>query len=143
MRKFAPLAALVLVAAVGCKPKVEDQVVGTWTGPQNTNVIITKEKTWSSDIPAGPMTLKMEGSWTVNGDGINMKPEKVNGQPAAVVLQQITDMAKRMNAPKAQIDQANDLMKADDFTLSGDGKTLTLKNPRAGQQAVTLTKKEG
>ncbi|MGV3616582.1 MAG: hypothetical protein ACO1SV_14735 [Fimbriimonas sp.] len=140
MRKLVPLAALVVVVAVGCKPKLEDQVVGSWSGPNNSTVVVAKEKTWTSDIPAGGMTLKIKGDWTVNGDSITMTPKTVNDQPAAQVAKQMTDMGKKMGLPKAQLDQMNDLVKADDFKLSDDGKTLTLKNPRQGQ-AVTLTKK--
>jgi len=33
------------------------------------------------------------------------------------------------------------MVKPDDFTLSDDGKTLTMKNPKQGQPS-TLTKKE-
>jgi hypothetical protein len=140
MRKLAPLAALLIVAAVGCKPKLEDQVVGSWSGPNNSSVTVNKDKSWTSDIPAGGMTLRITGTWAGSGDTVTMTPQTVNDQPAAQVAKQMTDMGKKMGLPKAQLDQMNDLVSADDFKLSDDGKTLTLKNPRQGK-AVTLTKK--
>ncbi len=131
-----PLAGLLLFAAVGCKPKLEDQVVGTWSGPNNSSVTINQDKTWTSDIPAGPVTLKTKGDWVVNGDAVTLTPKTVNDRPVAEVVKQIQDVAKRMGQNAGPL---ADLAKPDDFTVSSDGKTLTLKNPKNGP--MTLTKK--
>jgi hypothetical protein len=142
MRNFLPVATLALLAVAGCKPKPEDQIPGTWTGPNNFNVTFTKDKSWTSDLAAGAMTAKMTGTWSASGNTITVTPTTLNGQPAAQVAKQLADVGRRMGLPKDKADALVSIVTPDDFTLSDDGKTLTKKNPKKGQE-MTLTKKEG
>lgn len=137
MRKFVPFAALVLVAAAGCKPKPEDQVVGTWSGMGNGTVSINKDKTWTSEMPAGGMTAKVNGKWSITGNTLDMKIDTVNGQPVQTIIDQISKMMPK-DAPKIA-----EQMKGFKLDLTEDGKSLGSKTPGPGGQTLTLTKQAG
>jgi hypothetical protein len=142
MRNFLPVATLALLAVAGCKPKPEDQIPGTWTSANNFNVTFTKDKSWTSDMAAGVMTAKMTGTWSASGNTITITPTTLNGQSAAQVAKQLAGAARQRGLSKDQTDALVNVVSPDDFTLSDDGKTLTKKNPKKGQE-MTLTKKEG
>ncbi|MGV3616583.1 MAG: hypothetical protein ACO1SV_14740 [Fimbriimonas sp.] len=135
MRNYAPLAVL-LVAVAGCKPKLEDQIVGSWGGPNNATITIAKDKTWTSKMTMGRVPIDVKGGWTVAGDAATLTPSMVNGQPAA----QVVEMAKAMGVSKAQFDALGQFLAGTDYTLGADGKTLTPKAAGRGQ-GVVLTKK--
>jgi hypothetical protein len=140
MRKFVPLtaAALVAVAAVGCKPKPEDQVVGTWSGMGSGSVTINKDKTWTANMPTAPgMPGDIKGSWTIEGNTLNMKFDTIGGQP----VQTIVDLVKKMSPKDAP--KADELLKGLQVQLSEDGKSLASSNAGPNGSKLTLTKQGG
>lgn len=137
MRKFVPFAALVLVAAAGCKPKPEDQVVGTWSGMGNGTVTINKDKSWSANMPAGGMTANVKGNWTITGNTLNMKVNTVNDQPVQTLIDQISKIMPK-EAPKVA-----EQLRGFDVQLSEDGKSLTSAQGAPNGSKLTLTKQGG
>lgn len=137
MHKFVPLAALALVAVAGCKPKPEDQVVGSWSGMGNGTVTINKDKTWSASVPAAGMTADIKGNWTITGNTLNMKTETVNGQPVKALIDQIAKMMPK-EAPKVA-----EQLQGFDVQLSEDGKSLTSAKGGPNGSNLTLTKQGG
>lgn len=137
MRRIA-LLSLTAFAIAGCQAPIEERLAGNWSGPQNSTVTIAKDKKWNSTINAGMTALKTEGTWSASGDTVTMTPVTINGQPAAALVDQITKMGKAMGAKEKDLANIKQLGAPDDFTLSSDGKTLTLKNPKNGP--MTLTK---
>lgn len=130
MRKLAPFAALVFVAAAGCKPSPEKIVQGNWKVSEvklppavekNPMAKMLKGMFESSTLKVeeskkytltfGP--LPIEGKWAISEKSLTLTPETAQGKP-------ISTLASQPGAGAI----ANPMT----FTLSEDNKTLSVTN---------------
>lgn len=155
MNRSSVIASLLLVPTMllvsGCKPSVEDQIVGTWkvtsatlspevdkglmagqlkSALNSATLSFSKEpKTFSLNMAGAPM----EGDYTISGNTITLNTTKVGGQ----TLDQVKQLMKTMKQDAV----ADSLGKPWPFTLSEDGKTLS-STAEGGFAATTLSKQE-
>lgn len=135
--RFVCLAVLAAVLLGGCKNREKD-VVGTWTATQNgksMTMTVKADKTWASQLPVLNRKMPFIGTWSLSGDTVNLAPTKLGNQTVA----EIRVSAAKLPSPDMK-KQVEEMIKADDFILSEDGKTMTLKDPKAGVPSLTFTK---
>jgi hypothetical protein len=137
MRRIYILLCLALLA--GCASK-ESKIPGTWTFG-NTPVELTKDHKFTMSMQTPMGAQKMEGTWELKGDVVRVTPTTFAGKPVAELEAEAKKMSGQIPNSEKVLAAIHDMVKPDDFTLSDDGKTLTMKNPKQGQPS-TLTKKE-
>ena len=132
MRKIA-LFAVIAVAAVGCKPSPEKQIVGSWkatdvqlAGPMGNNPAFAAMK---SQLNGAVLSMKedkkysitvagqaIDGEWTISGRTATLQPKTMGGRSIADIEKQAKQMG--MGA------MAGAMSKASSANLSEDGKSL-------------------
>jgi len=95
---------------------------------------VKADKTWTSELPVLNQKIAFTGTWSLTGDTVNLAPKTLAGK----TVEEIRASAAKM--PAAMKSQVEEMVKADDFTLSADGKTLTLKDPKPGKPVLTFNK---
>ncbi len=138
--------ALVAIAATGCKNR-DSALVGKWKAsmPKSTGADSKNPLSGLGDAFASMMSVEfkadhtysmtmmiipMEGNWALSGNTVTLTPTKIMGKT-------IEELQKSSNG---SFKATSDNNKPMDLTLSGDGKTMTIADPKSGQQALTFQK---
>ena len=124
-------AALIGAVVVGCKNK-ESQVVGTWNDPKGQGMVFKADKTFSQ--AGGPTSAS--GTWSIADNKVSVNLQKIGSQSVDEFLNSMS----KLGAKPDDIAKAKAQIKAAAFTLSEDGKTMSMSGGPTG--AVTLTKVE-
>jgi hypothetical protein len=86
------------------------------------------------------MMGKLEGTWSVSGDKLSVKADKIGGRTIEETKKQLLSMSAANPAAKAN---ADNLDKPTEFTISSDNKTLTaVPDPNVRQTGTLVYKKK-
>jgi hypothetical protein len=108
-----------VLAACGCDPKVA-LVPGTWNF-DGGSLQVNPDGTWTTTIAE---EFHLAGTWRLDSDDVTLTPTTVNGQD----VETFKGFLKQKEASRGDAARqfAEDIDKPDTYTLSADGKTMTI-----------------
>lgn len=139
MRASSVFALALTCPMIGCKPNLESQVPGTWTGARDVSITFKSDKTYTGQA----MGLTETGTWAIDKGDLVVTPLTFAGKPIEEVKKL---MAARLSGQSAAAKNlVDDIDKPMITTLSADGKTMTTDKSRDTNSGpgVTLTKQGG